>query len=469
MPIPDRPLAPRQSIMTTRETPPVEGIPYVPGVVRGVLCRDRHKLVAGKLCILSQRDILEVVGTRGAGDALLAEQLRGVGILAVGGAPLSHPMIRLLGLGVPTVIVSAAQLSGLTEGVELVLDGATGRVAGSAQGAPAARASEPPVPRAGSPVLTADGVEVRLNASVAGVRGAANAVAQGAAAIGLIRSEYLLPADDIPSRADDFESLLETLCTAAQPLALTLRLLDVAAGKLPAWRARLAGSEGPLGLRGTQLYATEPVRSVYRAQVQAVGRLAGRFALSLLLPNVSGPAEFRRWRTEIEQLLPRPVPIGAMAETPAAALALGETLKIADFVALGCNDLMQCFFGVDRDIPEVSEFLDPCAPALFCFLRQVAEAAGEAVGEVQLCGLLPQSPGILPVLLGLGYRRFSVEPVVIPYLARTIGAVRMGSAEALAAAVCAAPDAEGVRLVLGLPRGSAWGIGAQALPPAPAP
>jgi phosphoenolpyruvate-protein kinase (PTS system EI component) len=158
-----------------------------------------------------------------------------------------------------------------------------------------------------------------------------------------------------------------------------------------------------------------------------------------------------------------------MAETPAAALALAETLEAADFVALGCNDLMQCFFGVDRELLEVSRFLDPCAPPLLRFLRQAAEAAGDAVGEVQLCGLLPQAPGILPVLLGLGYRVFSVEPVAIPYLARTIGAVRIDSAESLAAAACAAPDATSVRRLLGLPRDSTWGIGALALPPDPGP
>ena len=93
--------------MTTREMPPVQGIPYVPGVVRGVLRRGRHNLLAGNLCVLSQQELLAAFGTPHAGAGPLAEQLRGVGILAVGGAPLSHSMIRLLGLGVPTVIVSA--------------------------------------------------------------------------------------------------------------------------------------------------------------------------------------------------------------------------------------------------------------------------------------------------------------------------------------------------------------------------
>jgi hypothetical protein len=46
--------------------------------------------------------------------------------------------------------------------------------------------------------------------------------------------------------------------------------------------------------------------------------------------------------------------IGAMAETPAAALAIDELADCADFAAVGCNDLMQCFFGVDRDVAELS-------------------------------------------------------------------------------------------------------------------
>ncbi len=107
-----------------------------------------------------------------------------------------------------------------------------------------------------------------------------------------------------------------------------------------------------------------------------------------------------------------------MAESPAAVLAMPHWFEVADFVAIGCNDLMQCLFAADRDLAEVRRHLDPYSPELFRFLKQAAEAAGDNINKVQLCGLLPQLPGVLPVLLGMGFRVFSVAPVMIPYLAK---------------------------------------------------
>ena len=221
----------------------------------------------------------------------------------------------------------------------------------------------------------------------------------------------------------------------------------------------MSGVEKTLGARGSQLYSIESVHRIFQAQVEAVGRLAARFDLSLILPNVWGPEAYLRWRSEIERLQNGAVRIGAMAETPAAAFAIADFAKRADFVAIGCNDLMQCFFGIDRNIAELSRFLDPCAPALLRFLREVAVAAGERLAEVRLCGLLPQFPGVLPVLVGIGFRSFSVEPRMIPYLAETIRGIDTVSASALATSVCSAPDSETVRGLLGLPQGSAWAMG----------
>ena len=198
---------------------------------------------------------------------------------------------------------------------------------------------------------------------------------------------------------------------------------------------------------------------IFKAQVEAVGRLAARYNLSLLLPNLWGLEAYRHWRSEIERFVNGAVRIGAMAETPAAALEIADLAKHADFVAIGCNDLMQCFFGIDRNIAELSPFLDPCAPALLRFLREVAVAADERLAEVQLCGLLPQSPGVLTVLVGIGFRSFSVEPRMIPYLAETIRGIDAVSAAALATSVCSAPDSETVRGLLGLPQGTAWAMG----------
>jgi len=98
----------------------------------------------------------------------------------------------------------------------------------------------------------------------------------------------------------------------------------------------------------------------------------------------------------------------------------------------------------------------PYAPLLFRFLQQVALAAGPHLAKVQVCGLLPQLPGVLPVLTGLGYRAFSVEPLLIPYLARTIRQTKLQQAEKLAAQVCDADNSQGVRRLLGLSPEAAW-------------
>jgi phosphoenolpyruvate-protein kinase (PTS system EI component) len=408
-------------------------------------------LGAGRLCVLTHKDIGLIVQGLQADDYALARKFHGTAIIAIGGAPLSHVMIRLFSLGVPTVIVSSEQLVGLRDGTALTLDGATGLISDPSQTTTSVTPVEPVLPQAGASVMTADGAQLRLMASISGTFGADNAVACGAASIGLIRSEYLLPPDDRSPDADYFESVFERLCEAARPLSLTVRLVDIAAGKSFNSQTGMSGAEWTLGARGSQLYSTESVHRIFQAQIEAVGRLAARFDLSLLLPNVWGLEEYRHWRSEIERLLSGAVCIGAMAETPATALAIPDLLKRADFVVIGCNDLMQCFFGIDRNIAELSRFLDPYAPALLRFLREVAVLSGERLAEVQLCGLLPQSPGVLPVLVGIGFRAFSVEPRMIPCLAETIRRLDTVSASALATSVCNAPDSETVRGLLGLP------------------
>jgi phosphoenolpyruvate-protein kinase (PTS system EI component) len=72
------------------------------------------------------------------------------------------------------------------------------------------------------------------------------------------------------------------------------------------------------------------------------------------------------------------------------------------------------------------------------------------VGRLQLCGLLSQLPGVLPVLLGLGYRVFSVDMAHLPYLAQTAGAASCAECESTADAVCAARSRQEVADVLGV-------------------
>ncbi len=429
----------------------VQATPFAPGRARGIL-RYTMAQAPDAVLVLSQ-DQLEPFAFR----SLLTH--RPAGLLVIDSAPFSHPMIRLLGLGIPIALINAEQAGALPEGAEVGLDGGSGLICASDTHEAQTNKTSPQVPRPGTPLLSLDGVAVELRASVADVQGAADALNRGAAALGLVRSEFLVPPDGRAPDAAFYQQALRALCEAAHPLAVTVRLLDLAADKRPPWLDRIAGTGGALGLQGARLYGVEPVRSAFHAEVQAIARLAPDFDLALLVPYVVRPEEFRHWRREIEERLASPMAVGSMAETPAAALGIGDLLREAEFVAIGCNDLMQCLFAADRDIPQLGGLLDPYAPVLFRFLRQVADEAGRSIGRVQVCGLLSQVPGILPVLIGLGYRVFSVEPHLIPYLAQTVTRTDSVAAEALAVGVCAARDADSVHHLLGLPRGSTRAYG----------
>jgi len=412
----------------------LHGMPYVPGVVRGVLRRGSAAAAPGSIAIHSPLD--------------RPPPLSAAGFIVVEGAPFSHSMIRLRAAGVPIVIVDAAQAAQLADGMEVVLDGARGLVTDELEGA--AAYVPPEVPQPGKSVTTADGVVVQLRASVADAVGARAAVQAGAGAIGLVRSEFLLPAGGGVPDAAFYQSAFTELCEAAAPLPVTLRLLDVAPDKTPPWLTVIEAAGGALGLQGARLFALEPVRGVVDAQLAALDALGARFPLQVLIPYLVRHAELRHWAEYVRERLSQPLAIGAMVETPAGMLEMQSWFDTADFVAIGCNDVMQCLFGADRDRPELRAYLDPYAPPLFRSLKDAAGGAADHLERVQLCGLLPQLQGVLPILIGLGYRAFSVDAPLVPHLAQTVRALSLAEACALGDAVCRAGDSQDVVAALGL-------------------
>lgn len=414
----------------------LQAMPFVPGEVSGLL---RHRLQDGESdCIL----LLHF-------EDLVPLETPPAGLIVIGGAPLSHPMTELQGLGIPTVIVSPRQAEELREGERLWIDGITGEI-GRGE-VPDAQVVAVPGNTPGQPFHTADGAAVELRASITGEQGARDAHAVGATAVGMVRTEYLVPSHGrMPDQAF-YEKAFNAICAAADPLPVTFRLLDISVDKKPTWLGEVSGMTGLLGMQGSRLFGTRPVSSLVSAQAAALANVSRDFPLRVLVPYVASPEEFRHWRNRLRAWLPDRIPIGPMAETPAAALAMPEWQRTADFVSIGCNDLMQCFFGADRDIPDVAGYLDPYAPTLLRFLDLVARAADDrGLERVQLCGLLMQMPGALPLLLGLGFRRFSMAPRLIPAMSRVLARTRLREAEQLAGTVLEAADSGSVRELLGM-------------------
>jgi phosphoenolpyruvate-protein kinase (PTS system EI component) len=105
-------------------------------------------------------------------------------------------------------------------------------------------------------------------------------------------------------------------------------------------------------------------------------------------------------------------PLGAMIETPAAALCVADIKAHANFLSIGTNDLTQYTMAAGRENPLVNDYFLEDHPAVFRLVRIIVEEAG--CMPVAVCGELARQVNAIPTLLKLGIRVLSVAPPLVP-------------------------------------------------------
>jgi phosphoenolpyruvate-protein kinase (PTS system EI component) len=106
--------------------------------------------------------------------------------------------------------------------------------------------------------------------------------------------------------------------------------------------------------------------------------------------------------------------LGAMIETPAAALTASCLLREVDFLSIGSNDLTQYTLAMDRGHTELAQRTDALHPAVLKLIALAASAGEDAGKTVAVCGAAAADRLAVPVLIGLGIRELSVVPAAIP-------------------------------------------------------
>jgi phosphoenolpyruvate-protein kinase (PTS system EI component) len=115
---------------------------------------------------------------------------------------------------------------------------------------------------------------------------------------------------------------------------------------------------------------------------------------------------------------------GAMIETPAAALSVPAIAAHVDFLSVGTNDLTQYTFAAGRDDPNVNQYFQDGHASLLRLLEIIVADAGSL--PLTLCGELAGREELLPRLLTIGFRGFSVAPPLIPSLKDRVRSISLG-------------------------------------------
>jgi len=224
----------------------------------------------------------------------------------------------------------------------------------------------------------------------------------------------------------------------------------------------LPEEENPaLGLRGVRTALARP--DLLRTQLRAALRVEPAQLVQVLVPMVTELAELEAVRASIDEIageLGRSggVKLGAMVETPAAALTAGRLLDAADFLSIGSNDLTQYTLAMDRGHAELAGRADALHPAVLRLIAAAA-AAGEAAGRlVAVCGGAAADASAVPILIGLGVRELSVVPAAVPAIKRQVRAVSVGACRELALKCLEAGSAAEVRALVKQAQSSPGGM-----------
>lgn len=412
-----------------------------------------HAPSAAHPCVLVAHDISPA-------DLLRFERGALVAVVTVAGGVTSHTAIMARSMGVPAVVGAQGALDLLRVGDALVVDGGEGMVLANPPAHVRARyrrrqrvehaAHAANAQLARTPTRTRDGVAVALEANIGNPGDVGMALAAGAEAVGLFRSEFLFMRGDAPPPREEAQyRVYRRTVQAMDGRPVTIRSADLGGDK-PAAGEGLASVRGsPLGLRGVRLSLAQP--EGFLEQLRAILRAAAEGPVRLLIPMVGCVAQMRQVQALVararEQLAERhvaagPLPLGAMIEIPAAAIAVRRFLRVCDFVSLGTNDLVQYTLAVDRTDEAVAPLFDPWHPAVLRLLADVIAAGAEADKDVTICGEIAGDPLWTPLLLGLGLRHFSMQSARLLDVKRQVLDADLPVLAAWAAQVLASDDPE---------------------------
>ena len=288
---------------------------------------------------------------------------------------------------------------------------------------------------------TLDGHHIHLLANIESSQEVKTLRNYGSEGVGLYRTEFLyMSSSNLPGEKELYENF-KAVAQEMNDNPVVIRTLDIGMDKQLAGIQTNDEDNPALGLRGIRLSLANP--ELFISQLKGILRASFYGNVKVLYPMVSSVTEIiqaNKLLQEAKILLKEDqipfndnIEIGAMIETPAAAICIDQILEHIDFVSIGTNDLVQYTLAVDRVNENVAHLYQPFHPSVIRSLKQIFVAANKAGKKVSICGELGGDPMATMLLLGLGkLDDLSMEPHSIPKVKKIIRLIRLDEARQMA-------------------------------------
>jgi phosphotransferase system enzyme I (PtsI) len=389
-----------------------------------------------------------------------------LGIVIEMGGRTSHTSILAQSMNIPTVVGVGGEIHRIQQGDPLLLIAGEGKVchhptAEQMTAYQAKRAQQEEQLHSMQrwidiPSQTADGTRIPLEANIGGPHDLKLVNAHHADGIGLFRTELLyLHREQLPDEGEQLEIYREVVRRmGSRPV--TVRTLDIGGDKSLPGVSRPHEDNPFLGLRAIRLCLQE--RTLWKNQLRALLQAGAEGKLKILFPMIATIEELREAKQVLaeaqEELHAQGLPhskdieIGMMMEIPSAVMLTDLFANEVDFMSIGTNDLLQYTMAADRMNEQVAHLNDPLMPGHLRLLNHVITTAHAYNVDISICGEMGADPEAIPLLLGMGLRKFSVNPSALLETKKQIGRWNIRKCEQLTRKAMQLSTANEIRLLV---------------------
>ena len=373
------------------------------------------------------------------------------GLVTESGGKTSHVGIFAAALGIPAITGVKEVTSKINSGDQIIVDGIDGEVIISPSSETLQQYEkkqanyriyeENLLTNIHQQAETLDGHQVKLLANIESNHEVKTLHKYGVEGVGLYRTEFLyLSASSLPRERELYENFKQVV-QEMNDQPVVIRTLDIGMDKQFSNNRNNDEDNPALGLRGIRLSLAKP--QLLTDQLKGILRASLYGNVKILYPMISSATEIIQANKILEdaknQLYQEQIPfnekieVGAMIETPAAAICIDHILNEVDFISIGTNDLIQYLLAVDRINERVAHLYQPFHPSVLRSLKNIMRSAENMDKKVSICGELGGDPMATMLLLGLGkIDSLSMEPHSVPKVKKIIRTIRIQEARKLA-------------------------------------